>query len=496
MAPARAAWLIFVWFASASMGVQAKDFLIERSTDSFDGKKVSPGDTITLAAGTRSRLVIRDLVGTAADPIVIRNDVNAAGPVVMSRTSAKKGGFVFACNTCKHVVIDGTGKWNGAPENAYCGAPAGKNGCGIKITATAPGDSPTVFLRLGGFTTDITVRGVEVDGAWPAVGNGWAGFKLDDVNIKSESHRDVRRENVVLEQNYVHDTMREGFYIGPICCGPQGTARGAATGGLPLRNITIRNNLVINAGWDGIQLKSAYEGTNQIHDNVIRNVGIDPTPGIPDGEFMGISCSDSQCDVFNNLIVNSGESGLQARVSALPESAGPLEINFFNNVAVNAGAAGNRRGNGVNVIRASTGVARHKVAIYNNTIIKPRLDGISVKGENLGSDTRISSNIVVEAGKRDIVAPDGSTVTDNGTGPMSAFEFEDAANEDFRLKSSSPARNSGSLSLHSAVDKDGIPRTEGDRPDIGAYEFKPDGAAVSTEGSNADAPKVSPLQPE
>ena len=45
----------------------------------------------------------------------------------------------------------------------------------------------------------------------------------------------------------VHDTMREAFYIGPICCGPGGTDRGADTGGLPLRNITIRNNLVNNA---------------------------------------------------------------------------------------------------------------------------------------------------------------------------------------------------------------------------------------------------------
>jgi hypothetical protein len=465
------ALVLFACLGSFSVAAQAKDFFIGRSTERFDGTNVSPGDTITLQAGVRGGLTIEDLIGTRDNPIVIRNDVNASEPVTMRRTSASRNGFVFTCNTCKHVIIDGTQKWDGAPANAYCGAPDGRTGCGIKVTATVNGDSPTVFLRLGGFTTNITVRGVEVDGRWPDVGKGWAGFKLDDVTIKSVDHPGVWRENVVLEQNYVHDTMREGFYIGPICCGPEGTAAGAETGGIPLRNITIRRNLVINAGWDGIQLKSAYAGTNQIYDNVVRNTGLDPSTDIPDGEFMGISCSDTQCNVFNNLVINSGESGFQARVSDLPESQGPLLINIFNNVSVNAGAAGNHRGHGVNVIRASAKVARQKSAIYNNTIVNPRLDGIAVRGDNIGSDTSISSNIVAGAGERDIVAPGGSTITGNGAGSLSAFDFVDPPSQNYRLRRDSPARDAGSLSLFAEQDMNGIKRPQGDKPDLGAYEF-------------------------
>jgi hypothetical protein len=490
--------IICVWLSGCALQAEAKDFFVTRSTDRFDGQNVEPGDTVTLQAGTRDALTIRDLVGTADSPIVVRNDSNAAEPVTMSRGSAKKGGFVFACNTCKHVIIDGTSKWAGAPADAYCGAPAGRNGCGIKITATAAGDSPTVFMRLGGYTSDITVRGVEVDGGWPKVGNGWAGFKLDDVKLKSDKHPGVWRENVVLEQNYVHDTMREAFYIGPICCGSQGTKRGAATGGIPLRNITIRKNLVNNAGWDGIQLKSAYEGSNQIYGNVVRNTGLDTSPNIPDGEFMGISCSDSQCDVFNNRVVNSGESAYQARVSALAAEHGPLEINIYNNVSVNAGTAGNHRASGVNIIRASSNVARHKIAVYNNTIVSPRRDGIAVRGENLGSDTRISSNIVVGAGERDIVAPTGSTVTDNGTGNIESFDFVDPANEDFRLRSNSPARDKGSTALYADKDVSGVSRSQNGRPDLGAHEYSQDaepGDNVHAE-KQENAPQSAPSKPE
>jgi hypothetical protein len=464
---------LFCVMAALSVNTYAKDFFVSRATVNFDGRNVNPGDTITLQAGTRNGLTIKDLVGTRDRPILIRNDYSASRPVTIRRASAVKGGFVFDCNTCKHVIIDGTKKWRGAPDDAYCGAPNGKDGCGIRITSTANGDAPTVFLRLGGFTTDVTVRGVEVDGRWPKVGKGWAGFKLDDVTIKSDQYPGVWRQNVVLEQNYVHNTMREAFYIGPICCGSGGTSKGAHTGGLPLRNITIQGNLVNNAGWDGIQLKSAYRGVNRINDNVVRNVGRDRSPGIPDGEFMGVSCSDTQCDVFDNLVVNSGEHGFQARVSALPESEGPLRINIYNNVSVNAGLAGNRRAHGVNVIRASSKVARQVVAVYNNTIVRPRRDGIGVKGHNLASDTRIISNIVVDQGRFAVLAPKGSKIEGNGEGSMNAFEFVNPSNENFMLRPGSPARDAGASSLFADEDMNGIRRPQGDRPDIGAYEFIP-----------------------
>ena len=206
----------FICVSSYSMGALAKEFLISRSTDKVDGSKINPGDTLTLQAGTRDGLTIKNLVGTRDRPILIRNDFSASEPVTMRRTR------------------------------------------GIKITATVNGDSPTVFLRLGGFSTNITVRGVEVDGRWPKVGKGWAGFKLDDVTIKSEDHRGVWRENVVLEQNYVHHTMREGFYIGPICCGPEGTDTGAPTRTVGNRGRAGRDGCSVEAGAGELRLTAGH----------------------------------------------------------------------------------------------------------------------------------------------------------------------------------------------------------------------------------------------
>lgn len=251
----------------------AASILITRTQTSYNGAAVNPGDVVTLQAGVRDRLTINQLHGTSDDPIIIRNELTATQPVIFRRLNGNRGGFVFACNSCIHVVIDGTGKWSGADPAAYCGAPAGTTGCGIKITAGDSGDEPNAYLRVGGLSSNVTVRGVEVDGRWPDLARGWVGIKLDDVKLKPANYPGLWRENIVLEQNYVHNVLTEGFYIGPICCDK----------GIPLRNVAIRDNLVRSVGWDGIQLKSAYSGTNEIHGNVVQDVGLDSRTTIPPG---------------------------------------------------------------------------------------------------------------------------------------------------------------------------------------------------------------------
>jgi hypothetical protein len=441
----------------------AANILISRTQTSYNGSEINPGDIVTLQAGTRDRLTINQLHGTSDNPIIIRNELTATQPVVFRRASGNRGGFVFACNSCIHVVIDGTGKWSGADPAAYCGAPAGTTGCGIKITAGDAGDEPNAYLRLGGLSSNVIVRGIEVDGRWPDLARGWVGIKFDDVKLKPANYPGLWRENILLEKNYVHNVLTEGFYIGPICCDK----------GIPLRNVTIRDNLVRNVGWDGIQLKSAYSGTNEIHGNLIQDVGLDTRTTIPPGELMGISCSDTRCNVFDNLVVNSGESGYQARVSALKEELGPLVVNFYNNVTVNAGVMGTIRGHGFNIQRATNSVARFKTSIYNNTIVTPTLDGIAVRGPNLGADTNISSNILAGIGDHTIVAPTGSTIVRNGIGTVSFFRFLDPGRRNYRLASDSPARDAGALNLFSLLDPDGVLRPQGLAPDQGAYEYAP-----------------------
>ena len=66
-------------------------------------------------------------------------------------------GFVFNCNNCVGVEIDGSYKWQGAPS--------GKT-YGIKLTMTG-GGGPSAFLRIAGLSRFVTIRNVEIDGAWP-----------------------------------------------------------------------------------------------------------------------------------------------------------------------------------------------------------------------------------------------------------------------------------------------------------------------------------------
>ena len=99
----------------------AADYKIPAQTATFDCARVKPGDTVTLSSGTRGPLTIRSCNGTAAHPIIIRNDPGASAPTVISRSGGSAGGFLFSCNTCIGVEIDGSYKWNGAPKNKTYG---------------------------------------------------------------------------------------------------------------------------------------------------------------------------------------------------------------------------------------------------------------------------------------------------------------------------------------------------------------------------------------
>ena len=176
----RSASVFLLWLVAGSPALAADHFISANET-SFDGSIVDPGDTVTLAAGSHRPLAITDLTGTAERPIIIRNDTSGSGPAVITLTSG--GGFVFRCDDCVHVVIDGSGKWQGASsQRTY----------GIQITMT--GGSPQTFLRVGGLSHHVTIRHVEVDGKWPGLANSGAGIGVNDHEVKQADHRGIWRE--------------------------------------------------------------------------------------------------------------------------------------------------------------------------------------------------------------------------------------------------------------------------------------------------------------
>jgi hypothetical protein len=256
--------------------------VIPTQEDRFECASIAPGTLLTLAAGARGPLTIQNCNGTAADPIVIRNDPEGTGPTVISRASGPEDGFVFNCKDCTGVTIDGSYKWPGAP--------AGKT-YGIKVTMTG-GGSPSAFVNVGGLSRFVTIRNVEVDGAWPALATNGIGISVNDHSVKRVDHPDLWREGILIEDSYVHNVETEGMYIGP----------NYRDGDLPLRDVEIRYNRVDDTGWDGINTKSMWAGDNSIHHNRIRRAGVNAATSMDAAQYSGIMNNAGTVKIYNNWV--------------------------------------------------------------------------------------------------------------------------------------------------------------------------------------------------
>lgn len=456
------AWpLLLVTMMLPAEPSKAADHFVSASTASVDcgtfNGGVSPGDSITLASGDRGPLIIRNCEGTSASPIVVRNDSAGDRPTVIRRTSAGSGGFVFTCRDCVNVVIDGLSKWRGAPQDAYCGAPAGKTGCGIKVTSVVSGDEPSTYLMLEGLTTKITVRGVEIDGRASTLGTRGIGIQQNDHAMKAANYPGRWRENILYEKNYIHDVFGEGLYIGP----------NWPDSGIPLRDITIRENLVEDTGRQNIQLKSALAGTNLIHHNVVRRSGLRGE----EGQGAGISVFEGgrNTRIHNNWIEASGIQGIQHYNMYITSDQGLFASEIFNNVIYDSGKRFGAVGSGHGIsVGSRAGSAEIRPVVYNNTVVKTAGNGIDFNAQVKQGVAR--DNIVADSGSSHLAIGDNQSLN-NVTGASSLMRFEDPTRLRFSLTMDSPARNAGSASGHPPDDFRGVLRPQDGRPDQGAFEF-------------------------
>lgn len=431
----------------------AAERVITTSASKFDCAAMKPGDVVTLAAGTRGPLVIRNCKGTSSNPIIIRNDPNGNGPAVMRRSGGPEGGFVLNCMNCTGVAIDGSYKWKGAPS--------GKT-YGIKLTMSG-GGSPTAFLRIGGLSRFVTIRNVEVDGAWPALARNGSGIRVNDNTVNRSANPGLWREDILIEDNYVHDVAKEGFYIGP----------NYREGDLPLRNVEIRNNRLEDIGFDGMNAKSMWEGDNRIHHNVVLRAGKNATDSSKSSQYSGIKNISGTVKIYNNWVETTGQHGISVWTQDGPkasEGRGPFEAHVWNNVVVDAGVLWRPfmlRAYGISV-GAQDGTEKPLPFVYSNTVVGARDGAINI-GSNVGPGY-VRDNIAAGSGGNPVIAAPGFVdVTNNRIGSMSQLEFVDPARLNFRLKSSSPARNEGSNNFPQ-TDYDGVPRPKEGAADQGAYE--------------------------
>ncbi|MGH8252317.1 MAG: choice-of-anchor Q domain-containing protein [Steroidobacteraceae bacterium] len=445
--------LIAAVFAGESEMALAADHKISAQTTTFECSSIRPGDTLTLASGTRGKLKINNCKGTSTNPIIVRNDASGNGPTVINRSSGSAGGFLLSCESCVGVAIDGSNKWRGAPS--------GKT-YGIKVTMTG-GGGPTAFVWIGGKSRFVTIRNVEVDGAWPARGGKGSGIRVNDHSVKRNANPGLWREGILIEHNYIHDVETEGMYVGP----------NYSDGDIPLRNIEIRYNRVEDIGWEGINTKSMWEGDNSIHHNQVRRAGKNVARSNKASQYSGIKNNAGTVKIYNNWVETTGQHGIQVWTGEGPresEGRGPFAAHIWNNVIVGAGKLWRpfmAKSYGIS-IGAQNGCEKPVPSVYNNTIVNSRQGGIHLTS-NVGTGF-VRDNVVAGSGSNPVIAAPGFVqLLNNSIGAVTQMAFVDAIRLNFRLSVNSPGWNQGGNPFPK-TDFNDVARPKHGAPDQGAFE--------------------------
>jgi hypothetical protein len=244
------------------------------------------GDTIRILAGTYSVIEIDSFGGDKCRDIIIMNTgglVNVTGPIRLQ-------------NDVHHVKIMGTGV-SGLTYGFKCKSFAFNRANHYLMSN----------IEVGPNTDGVGIYGKQD----PYVGKPWTQYP----NYVSRK--------ITINNCYVHDVSGEGMYIGH-------TYPGADRYNdylIPQRmdSVIISNNLVINCGWDGIQLSNARNGC-KIFGNTVINFGIKDI----DGQRAGIiSGGNTQADVYNNIVTNGTGNGIQVFGYGI--------MSIYGNVITNAG---------------------------------------------------------------------------------------------------------------------------------------------------------------
>lgn len=426
---------------------------------SGSGTTPGPGDTIRITSGTRGPTEFRNCHGSASNPIFYQKTASETQLVI---TNSSQSGDTFLFRDSTYGELDGTVNWTGHT-----------GGCGVEIDATGLVETPLTDcgikldhnsqfgLKWRGQAFGWTVRGIEADGNWTGSGNsnGEVAISPNDQNYcvsdtPSLLNREFR-ENFLIEQNHFHDYAEEIFYFGS----------NYSYGNCPvdqvprLRDITIRHNFIQNAGWDGLNLKSAFTGTNIIEYNVVMDIGGGVVAS--GANSVCIALFESQGIVRYNKCRRmtdppGGANGIHQIINKAPASWGLMEFEAYGNDVSDADG---------NCIHAGdTAAATQSVEIYNNTLTDCGAQPVNIAA---GTTTGVvRDNIANKA----FNATNNTTATNNRNCAEASCGFVDHVNDDYRITSGSPARNSGTNNCPS-TDIVGTSRPQGSACDQGAYEF-------------------------
>ena len=442
------------------------DYTMSTYQGSFNGVTagIQPGDTICLDATVNySKMQWSDVIGTEQDPVTIKN---CGGQAYINSIHLGGSGYGWRFYNSSFIKIKG----DGDPQHQY----------GIKVSTTEG-----FYISMERRSTNIEIANVEIAGLHTVTPtsdhNAFAG-----IGIKTKptcdglSNQDTwTMYDISVHDNYIHDVGGEGLYIGHgFYEGRPDTDCPLVNGEAPIlkshsiKGLRVFNNLVENTGYDGIQVKNADEDA-RIHHNVIRNYGLKENGNHDEGLFIG---DGSEAYIYNNWVDNGPgvKKGHGIKLNGFGNSR------VYNNVVVNYGADAFPSGQVVYTGKRNSSIYLNNnpyynnnyegtFKIYNNTFVGAQHYAIEAYTSQA---IELKNNIFTGYDRQSSISSTAVTDLSNIFNPdITALNFVDAANQDFRLLATSTAVNNG-VNTRAVVndDYDGLLRRDGNT-DIGAYEL-------------------------
>lgn len=416
------------------------DYIVDKAGVYTNAKLgIKPGQTVCVKAGRYDFLRFNGFVGTAAQPIRF---VNCGGQVLLG-VDAYYSGIQF--NTSRYFILSGSGD----PATPY----------GFKLDRSNQSASG---VSIGGLSSDCEVEHVEVAYA------GFAGFMIKtDPSCDSTTWRsNFEMYNVLLHDNYVHDTGGEGFYIGHsyytgvtvTCAGTQKTVYPHLIYGLQ-----VYNNRIERTAAEGLQYGCAPDA--QVHHNTLTYTGVAPFANYQNNGLQIGGGGGGDC--YSNQITHVAGIGLII--------IGHLGNNrIYNNVIYDASL------DGIFCDDRAGSLDNTHMLFANNTINRTGRDGIRLYNQNninvLVNNAITRFNAKGDQGGKAFTFMQGATATQltNVTSAGSTgFYVNDST--DFRPATGSPLNKAGTDISNRGIitDLQGVSRTNGGGYDVGAYVYVP-----------------------
>lgn len=408
-------------------------------------KNVQPGQTICFQAISYPYTIrLKNIKGTANARVTIKNCGGQA--VIDNKNNGSQASYsALGISASEYFILAG----DGDPNVQY----------GIKIAA-----SNLHGVAIGGFSTDYEVRNVEIgytDGT---------GFNCKtDPSCSNQDLRWFVQKNTIFHDNFIHHIGLEAIYVGytnfpqyhvPATSTTYADCRGETLYGHPLENTKIYRNIIRDIEWDAIQLNATVKG-GEIYENTISNYGT-VNQGAHNHAIQLSNATVSK--VYNNYILPATAGALAGPGHGIGYWGASTKI--FNNVIVNAGNSSHEA-----IQLYDNSHPDSSVHILNNTIISTGKAAISIFNS---TDTpfRVQNNILIHpTGQYILDEPRETIITNNfEKTSVAAAQFAD---DKYHLQSTSPCINAGA-NLYAFGVKFDIDR--GARPatgpfDIGADEY-------------------------